>query len=82
MYKIYFNNKPLFLAKEINQELEELQHHEETVFIDELNLHSIKAMIHEMEAPQIRTGIFLHQDPDAVLKDFKQKLVLIVAASF
>ena len=80
MYKIYFNNKPLFLAKEINQELEEFQHHEETVFIDELNLHSIKAMIHEMEAPQIRTGIFLHRDPDAVLKVFKKKLVLIVAA--
>jgi ADP-ribose pyrophosphatase YjhB (NUDIX family) len=80
MYKIYFNNKPLFLAKEINRELEELQHHEDTVFIDEFNSHSLKAMIHEMEAPQIHAGIFLHQDPEAVLKALKKKLVPVVAA--
>ena len=80
MYKIYFDNKPLFLVKEINEELEELLHHEETVFIDEYNSHTVKAMIHEMEAPKIHAGIFLHEDPQALLKAFKKKLVPVVAA--
>ena len=80
MYKIYFNNKPLFITDQITTPLEEYLHHEETVFIDEFNLHTLKAMVHEMEAPKIRSGVFLHNDPEAVLKAFKKKLVLVQAA--
>jgi len=80
MYKIYFNNKPLFIASQITPVLEEYLHHEETVFIDEFNLHTVKAMVHEMEAAQIHSGVFLHADPDAVLKAFKKKLVVVQAA--
>ncbi|MGZ3854527.1 MAG: NUDIX hydrolase [Flavisolibacter sp.] len=80
MYKIYFNNKPLFITKQVTPELEEYLHHEETVFIDEFNLHTVKAMVHEMEAPKIHSGVFLNEDPEAVLKAFKKKLVLIQAA--
>ena len=78
--KIYINNKLLFLVDEITKEVDEYLHHEETVFIDEFNSHTIKAMIHEMEAPQIRNGVFLHHDVDAVLHAFKKKLTLILAA--
>ena len=78
--KIYINNKLLFLVSEITKEVDEYLHHEETVFIDEFNSHTIKAMIHEMEAPQIRNGVFLHNDVDAVLNAFKKKLTLIMAA--
>ncbi len=77
---IYFNNKPLYLVNEISPDIEEFLHHEETVFIDEFNLHTVKAMIHEMEQPQILRGVFLHHDIDAVLKAFKKKLHLIQAA--
>ena len=80
MVKIYFNNKPLFITNEITTDLEEYLHHEETVFIDEFNVHTVKAMVHEMEAPQIRAGVFLHADVETVLKSFKKKLVLIQAA--
>ena len=80
MVKIYFNNKPLFITNEITRELEEYLHHEETVFIDEFSVHTVKAMVHEMEAPQIRAGVFLHGDVEAVLKSFKKKLFLIQAA--
>jgi len=80
MYKIYFNNKPLFITNQLTLELEEYLHHEETVFIDEFNLHTEKAMVHEMEAPQIHSGVFLNEDVDAVLKAFKKKLVLVQAA--
>ena len=80
MIKIYFNNKPLFLTNTITEEIEELLHHEETVFIDEFNVHTVKAMLHEMELSKIRTGVFLHEDVDALLKAFKKKFVLIKAA--
>lgn len=77
---IYFNNKPLFITSEINNHLEELLHHEETIFIDEFNQHTVKAMIHEMELARMKTGVFLHENVDEVLKTFKKKLKLIVAA--
>ena len=80
MYKIYFNNKPLFITSQLTPELQEYLHHEETVFIDEFSVHTVKAMVHEMEAPQIHSGVFLNDDVDAVLKAFKKKLVLIQAA--
>lgn len=78
--KIYVAGKPLFIVNEITPDIDEYLHHEETVFIDEFNSHTIKAMIHEMEAPQIRSGVFLHSDADAVLNAFKKKLTLIKAA--
>jgi 8-oxo-dGTP pyrophosphatase MutT (NUDIX family) len=80
MVKIYFNNKPLYITNQITKELEEYLHHEDTVFIDDFSFHTVKAMVHEMEAQQIRAGVFLHDDVDAVLKAFKKKLVLILAA--
>jgi 8-oxo-dGTP pyrophosphatase MutT (NUDIX family) len=78
--KIYFNNKPLFLVNEVTKEIEELLHHEDTVFIDEFNAHTLKAMIHEMEAAQIHAGVFLHKDTEEMLQAFKKKLVLVTAA--
>jgi 8-oxo-dGTP pyrophosphatase MutT (NUDIX family) len=80
MYKIYFNNKPLFITNQITKELEEYLHHEETVFIDEFNFHTVKAMIHEMDMAKIHVGVFLHDNVDEVLKAFKKKLVLVKAA--
>ncbi|MGZ5287012.1 MAG: NUDIX hydrolase [Flavisolibacter sp.] len=80
MYKIYFDNKPLFLTSEINPSLQEYLHHEDTVFIDDFDSHTVKAMIHEMEAPQIRAGVFLHHDIEEMIKAFKKKLVWIQAA--
>src|SRR5215217_1033786 len=78
--KIYFNNKPLFLVTELTKEVEEYLHHEETVFIDEFNSHTVKAMIHEMEQTKILRGVFLHHDVEAVLNSFKKKLSLVKAA--
>jgi 8-oxo-dGTP pyrophosphatase MutT (NUDIX family) len=78
--KIYFNNKPLFVVSEITREVEAYLHHDDAVFIDEFNIHTVKAMIHEMELPRIHAGVFLHNDVDAVLKAFKKKLFLVQAA--
>jgi 8-oxo-dGTP pyrophosphatase MutT (NUDIX family) len=78
--KIYFNNKPLFLLNELTPEIEEYLHHEETVFIDEFNSHTVKAMIHEMDQPRVLRGVFLHEDVNAVLNSFKKKFSFIQAA--
>lgn len=80
MIKIYFDNKPLYLVNAVTKEIEELLHHEDTVFIDDFNFHTVKAMVHEMEASKIHAGVFLHGDVDALLKAFKKKLLLIKAA--
>lgn len=77
---IYFDNKPLILCDTKTKEIEELLHHEETVFIDEFNVHTIKAMIHEMQLPKINAGVFLHDNLDELLKAFKKKFTLIQAA--
>jgi len=78
--KIYFNNKPLFLVNELTPDIKEYLHHEETVFIDEFNFHTVKAMIHEMEQAKIHRGVFLHNDVEEVLHTFKKKLTLVKAA--
>jgi 8-oxo-dGTP pyrophosphatase MutT (NUDIX family) len=78
--KIYVNNKPLFIVSEITKEVEGYLHHDDAVFIDDFNFHTVKAMIHEMELPRIHAGVFLHSDVDAVLKAFRKKLFPIQAA--
>jgi len=78
--KIYFNNKPLFLVDELTKEVEEYLHHEETVFIDEFNSHTVKAMIHEMEQPKIQRGVFLYSNIESLLNAFKKKFSFVQAA--
>ena len=77
--KIFFNNKPLYLTNTITPEIKEHLHHEETVFIDDLNAHSVKAMIHEMEQDKIERGVFLHNDVEELLAQFKKKFTVIKA---
>lgn len=78
--RIYFNDKPLFLVDELTKEMQEHLHHEDTVFIDDFNVHTVKAMIHEMEQPQINRGIFFHSNVKDLLNSFKKRLTLIQAA--
>ena len=80
MTKIYFNQKPLFITNTITPELEEYLHHEETVFIDDFNAHTVKAMIHEMLSQKINAGVFLHADEAAVLHAFRKKFSFVQAA--
>lgn len=78
--KIYFNDKPLFLCDEVDDTIQPYAHHDDAVFIDELNTHTVKSMIHEMEQPQIHAGIFYHPDMNALKKAFFKKFTLITAA--
>ena len=78
--KIYFNDKPLFLCDAIDKIIRPFIHHDDAVFIDELNAHTIKTMIHEMQQPQVHAGIFQHPDLEELKKAFFKKFTLIQAA--
>jgi 8-oxo-dGTP pyrophosphatase MutT (NUDIX family) len=78
--RIYFNDKPLFLCNAVDTTIQLYIHHDDAVFIDELNAHTVKAMIYEMQQPQVHAGIFLHPDLDELIKVFKKKFTLVKAA--
>ena len=56
--KIYFNNKPLFLCDSVDEVIEPYLHHDDAIFIDELNQHTVKTMIHEMQLEKVHAGVF------------------------
>lgn len=77
--KIYFNDKPLFHCDNIDETIEPYVHHDDAVFIDELNSHTVKSMIHEMQLEKIHAGVFFHDDLDALKKAFYKKFTIIQA---
>lgn len=78
--KIYFDDKPLFLCNEMTADINEYVHHDDAIFIDELNSHTVKAMIHEMQLPKVHAGVFYHSDFDELKKAFFKKFTFIQAA--
>lgn len=78
--KVYFDDKPLFLCDRIHPEIEPYIHHDDAVYIDELNVHTIKTMIHEMEQAKVHAGIFIHLDFEELKDAFWKKFTIIQAA--
>ena len=78
--KVYFDDKPLFLCDAIDKTIEPFVHHDDAVFIDELNSHTIKTIIHEMQQPKIHAGVFLHPVLEELKKAFFKKFTLVQAA--
>lgn len=78
--KIYFDDKPLFLCDDVDASLQPYVHHDDAVFIDELNLHTVKSMIHEMQEPSVHAGVFFHKDLTELQDAFFKKFTLIKAA--
>ena len=77
--KIYFDDKPLFLCDNVDAALQPYIHHDDAVFIDELNLHTIKSMIHEMQDSSVHAGVFFHNDLNELKNAFFKKFTLIRA---
>jgi ADP-ribose pyrophosphatase YjhB (NUDIX family) len=78
--KIYFEDKPLFLCDAIDDTIQPFVHHDDAIFIDELNAHTVRTMIHEMEVADIHAGVFYHPDLQQLLKSFFKRFTLIKAA--
>lgn len=78
--KIYFNDKPLFLCDELNEEINSYAHHDDAVLIDEYSTPAVNSIIHEMRLAKIHAGIFLHKDLETLKKAFWKKFILVQAA--
>jgi 8-oxo-dGTP pyrophosphatase MutT (NUDIX family) len=78
--KIYFDDKPLFLCDQIDREIEPYVHHDDAIFMDEVDPHAVKTMIHEMQQPEVHAGVFLHQNLAALENAFFKKFTRIQAA--
>ena len=78
--KIYFDNKPLFLCDDVDAALQPYVHHDDAVFIDELNLHTIKSMIHEMQESSVHAGVFFDTDLEELKAAFFKKFTIVSAA--
>jgi 8-oxo-dGTP pyrophosphatase MutT (NUDIX family) len=78
--KVYFDDKSLFLCDKIDEVIEPFIHHDDAIFIDELNSHTIKTIIHEIQQPQVHAGVFFHSDLDALKQAFFKKFTLVTAA--
>lgn len=78
--KIFFSDKPLFLCDAIDKPIEPFIHHDDAVYIDELDAHTIKTIIHEMQQPKIHAGVFFHADLEKLKKELFKKFIIIQAA--
>ncbi|MBN8673658.1 MAG: NUDIX domain-containing protein [Chitinophagales bacterium] len=78
--KIFFNDKPLFLCDQVDETIEPFLHHDDAVFIDELDPHTVKTMIHEMQLEKVHAGVFIHPDFEELKKAFFKKFSFIQAA--
>lgn len=78
--KIFFGNKPLFLCDALDETLQPYIHQDDCVFIDELNTHTVKTMLHELEQPKVNAGVFLHPDLEELKTAFFKKFTVLKAA--
>ena len=78
--KVYFNDKPLFLADAVSPDIAPLAHHDDAVYMDEFSSPGINSMIHEMKLEKVHAGIFVHNDLDALKKAFFKKFQIVPAA--
>ena len=78
--KIYFNDKPLFLCDQLNDEISEFARHDDAIFIDEFSPPAVNSMVHEMHQAKVHAGIFLHPDFDELKKAFWRKFSIVIAA--
>jgi 8-oxo-dGTP pyrophosphatase MutT (NUDIX family) len=77
--KIYFDDRPLFLCDEINEEINKYIHHDDAVFMDEFSAPSINSIIHEMHLQKIHAGVFFYNDLEKLKKAFWKKFIIIKA---
>ena len=72
---IYFDDKPVFLCDKLDPQIDEVRHHPDAVYIDELSTAAINSLLHEINKPQFHAGIILNENfqklKTAFFKHFK-----------
>jgi 8-oxo-dGTP pyrophosphatase MutT (NUDIX family) len=77
---IYFGDKPVILCDEINKELNEILHHPDAVFVDEVSPRAIKSMLHEIKKEEFHAGVLWHTDLEKLKETFFKNFKMIEAA--
>ena len=72
--KIYFGDKPVYLCTVINKELNDILHHPDAVFVDELSAPAIKSLLHEIKKEEFHAGVLWNTDMDKLKKAFLKTL--------
>ena len=75
--KIYFDDKPVYLCNEIDKEIEEILHHPDAIFIDEISNAAIKSLLHEIKKEVFHVGVLIHSNLDELKKEFLNHFKLI-----
>lgn len=78
--KIFFGDKSVFLCDEINKELNEILHHPDAIFIDEISSRAIKSLLHEIKKDEFHAGIIWNKDIEELKKAFFKHFIIIEAA--
>lgn len=78
--KIYFGNKPVFLCDDIDAELNEILHHPDAVFVDEITNPAIKSLLHEIKKEEFHAGVLWNKDLEKLKKVFFKNFTVIEAA--
>jgi 8-oxo-dGTP pyrophosphatase MutT (NUDIX family) len=78
--KIYFDEKPVYLCDEINKEINEILHHPDAVFMDEISGPGIKSLLHEIQKEEFHAGVLWNNDLEVLKKSFFKHFKLIEAA--
>jgi 8-oxo-dGTP pyrophosphatase MutT (NUDIX family) len=78
--KIYSGNKPIYLCDEMDSKLNEMLHHPDVVFVDELSNPAIKSLLHEIRKEDFHAGIIWNQDFEKLKKAFFKHFQVIEAA--
>lgn len=77
---IYFGDKPVILCNEINKEMNEILHHPDAVFVDEVSPRAIKSMLHEIKKEEFHAGVIWHNDLNKLKEAFFKNFQIIEAA--
>jgi ADP-ribose pyrophosphatase YjhB (NUDIX family) len=78
--KIYFGDKPLFLADDITDEIEPYIHHDDAVFIDDFSNPGVNTMLHEMKVEKVHAGIYYHKNLEQLKKAIWKKFKILQTA--
>lgn len=78
--KIYFNDKPVYLCDEISPALNEILHHPDAVFIDEISTPAINSLLHEIVKEEFHAGVLWNEDLEKLKKAFFKHFTPIEAA--
>lgn len=77
---IHFGDKPVILADCRDSEISELLCHPETVLIEECSAHAVHAMLNEIKKEEVKAGVMIADDLDALRKLFWHRFKIIRAA--